>query len=169
MSETGIHARYPRRALHLAPSLFEFKSLTFEDFVRTKILGSELSKNNKNSCTDFPDKSRDGIAKVTLPEGWWDKKGIGGDTTGRGSIWQRGGKLGDRVIEGPIQQCPDGICGSYTFTMYVKPKQTVAHFRENADAYKERMLGEKKAREYAIQEDDEYYDELAKQVSSHQG
>ena len=81
------------------------------------------------------------IAKITLPEGWWDKRGIGGDMTARGPVWQRGNKLGDRVIESPIKQCPAGICGSYTFSMMVTKTTTVADFRESADAYKERQLG----------------------------
>jgi jumonji domain-containing protein 2 len=86
-------------------------------------------------------KLSDGIAKIIPPEGWCSKVGIGNDTTGRGEIWQKGNKLGDMIISSPIKQCISGIGGVYDFTMMEQPTISVAGFREKADAYRVRQMG----------------------------
>mmetsp|Transcript_29395 Transcript_29395/g.44866 ORF Transcript_29395/g.44866 Transcript_29395/m.44866 type:complete len:726 (-) Transcript_29395:250-2427(-) len=86
-------------------------------------------------------KLSDGIAKITPPEGWWDKAGIGKDATARGQPWQRGNRLGDMVIPQPIKQCVAGIGGIYDFTMMELPKITVAEFRDKSDVYRKKQMG----------------------------
>jgi len=119
-------------------------------------------KQTKESRTAYlkPDnlKLSDGIAKIIPPEGWCSKVGIGNDTTGRGEIWQKGNKLGDLVISSPIKQCISGIGGIYDFTMMEQPSITVAGFRDKADAYRVRQMGN------AIDDDesDEHMDLLAR-------
>jgi len=50
--------------------------------------------------------------------------------------------MGDMTIPGPIKQCASGIGGVYDFTMMELPPMTVAQFREKADAYRKRQVGE---------------------------
>lgn len=103
-------------------------------------------------------KLSDGIAKIIPPVGWCSKVGIGNETTGRGEIWQKGNKLGDMMISSPIKQCISGIGGVYDFTMMEQPSISVAGFREKADAYRVRQMGN------AIDDDesDEHMDLLAR-------
>jgi len=86
-------------------------------------------------------KLSDGIAKITPPVGWWDKAGIGNDTTGRGDTWQHNGAMGSMTIPGPIKQCASGIGGVYDFTMMELPSMNVSQFRKKADAYRKRQVG----------------------------
>ena len=85
-------------------------------------------------------KLSDGIAKITPPDGWWDKVGIGKDTTGRGKPWRKGQKLGDMIIPSPIKQHATGMGGVYDFTMMELPATTVAEWRKRADDYRFRQL-----------------------------
>jgi len=103
-------------------------------------------------------KLSDGIAKITPPAGWWDKAGIGKDTTARGVPWQKGEKLGDIIIPGPIKQCVAGIGGIYDFTMLELPPISVADFREKADKYRKTQMG----KEVDEDESDEHMDVLAR-------
>lgn len=103
-------------------------------------------------------KLSDGIAKITPPIGWWDKAGIGKDSTARGEPWQKGTKLGDIVIPQPIKQCVSGIGGIYDFTMMELPSITVAEFRDRADAYRKRQMG----KEIDDDESDDHMDLLAR-------
>lgn len=103
-------------------------------------------------------KLSDGIAKITPPVGWWDKAGIGKDTTGRGDPWQKGTQLGDLMIPNPIKQCVSGIGGIYDFTMMELPTISVAGFREKADQYRKSQLG----KEVDMDESDDHMDELAR-------
>jgi hypothetical protein len=100
------------------------------------------------SLNDFlgePDfhKIPDGIAKVTLPQGWWSSAdhAYGTDTTGRGPAWAKGTPLGDFVIQTPIRQVLSGIGGIYEYTMMELPAMTVAEFRDRADKYRTLQLG----------------------------
>lgn len=86
-------------------------------------------------------KLSDGIAKITPPPGWWDKAGIGNDTTGRGPTWQADGAMGSMTIPGPIKQCASGIGGVYEFAMMELNPMTVDQFRVKADAYRKRQVG----------------------------
>eukprot|EP00586_Coscinodiscus_wailesii_P019096 CAMPEP_0172517894 /NCGR_PEP_ID=MMETSP1066-20121228/288795_1 /TAXON_ID=671091 /ORGANISM="Coscinodiscus wailesii, Strain CCMP2513" /LENGTH=705 /DNA_ID=CAMNT_0013300105 /DNA_START=102 /DNA_END=2216 /DNA_ORIENTATION=+ len=83
----------------------------------------------------------DGMAKVTPPEGWWDRKGIANDVTARGPDWDHGTELGDKLITSPIKQCVSGIGGVYDFTMLEIPAVTVAQFRDDADKYRLKQIG----------------------------
>jgi len=103
-------------------------------------------------------KLSDGIAKITPPVGWWDKAGIGKDTTGRGSTWQAGGSMGDMIIPGPIKQCASGIGGVYDFTMMELPPMKVAQFRKKADDYRKRQIGS----EFDMNVGNKAMDELAR-------
>lgn len=105
-----------------------------------------------------PTRLRDGIAKVTLPEGWWDRKGIGNDMTARGVKWKAGTKLGDTIIRSSIKQCPSGIGGVYDFTLIENPPITVAEFRDKADKYRKLLIGEGFNKDMS----DEYVDGLAR-------
>jgi len=51
---------------------------------RLKKRPSPTSISSEKVCQPCKEKLGDGIAKVTLPEGWWDYKGIGKDLTARG-------------------------------------------------------------------------------------
>ena len=100
----------------------------------------------------------DGIAKITPPRGWWDHAGIGGDLTGRGPIWSKGGRLGDMQVTTPIRQCASGIGGVYEFTMLELPPVPVHEFRDMADQYRKRQIRE----EHSDDTSDEYMDALAR-------
>lgn len=103
-------------------------------------------------------KLSDGIAKIIPPEGWWDKAGIGKDTTARGDPWQKGERLGDMIIPGPIKQCVAGIGGIYDFTMLELPPISVTDFRDRADKYRKSQMG----KEVDEDESDENMDLLAR-------
>ena len=94
------------RAASYSPTLEELQSKSFTDYVRQTLLGvtepkyfenegSESARANNHSVgkvIELKDilgrvdmvKLNEGIAKVTLPEGWWDERGIGKDRTARG-------------------------------------------------------------------------------------
>ena len=103
-------------------------------------------------------KLSDGFAKITPPIGWWDKAGIGKDTTARGAPWQKGTPLGDMQIPGPIKQCAAGIGGIYDFTMMELPTITVADFRDRADKYRKKQMN----LEVDDDDSDDHIDELAR-------
>jgi len=103
-------------------------------------------------------KLSDGFAKITPPIGWWDKAGIGKDTTGRGAPWLKGTPLGDMEIPGPIKQCVAGIGGIYDFTMMELPTITVADFRDRADKYRKMQMN----LEIDDDESDDHMDELGR-------
>jgi len=160
----------PRTASY-NPTLQEFQATSFSDYIRTTVLGVKSSANFADSDAEeeetelLPfskaqahphgigvpdyDKLNDGVAKITPPEGWWDRAGIGNDTTGRGEIWRAGGKLGDMVIPSPIQQCPSGIGGVYEYTMVIKKPMTIAEFRDVADRYRDQQIGLAKHHKHA--------------------
>ena len=121
---------------------------------------NKLSENHnhrpKYKCDQL--KLSDGVGKITPPSGWWDKAGIGKDTTARGAPWQKGEKLGDLIIPGSIKQCVAGIGGVYDFTMMELPPITVAAFREKADIYRKSQMGN----EIDEDESDEHMDLLAR-------
>ena len=100
----------------------------------------------------------DGIAKITPPKGWWDHAGIGGDLTGRGPIWSKGGRLGDMEVTTPIKQCASGIGGVYEYTMLELPPVPVHEFRDRADQYRKRQIRE----DHNDDTSDEYMDALAR-------
>jgi len=82
-------------------------------------------------------KLNDGIAKVTLPDGWWDGRGIGKDRTARGPEWSSDSRNGKMIITTPIKQSLQGIGGIYEFSMFELKPQTVADFRSRADLYRQ--------------------------------
>jgi len=95
------------------------------------------------STNGFPSKPTlyaEGMAKVSLPYGFWKEEKIGKDRTGRGPVWQAGTELGDLVIPNPIRQCVRGIGGVYEYTMMDQGPITLAAYREEADAYMEQQL-----------------------------
>lgn len=92
-------------------------------------------------------KLRDGIAKVSLPTGFWAKM----DTTARGRHWAKGTTQGDTVIPSPIRQAVSGIGGVYEYTLLERPPITVSDFRTLADEYRKRHVG--------IEFDDDHSDE----------
>jgi len=115
-------------------------------------ISSDESCETSTSMFLDPDKMllQDGIAKVTPPEGWWDRKGIGNDLTGRGPAWLPGTKLGDLKVTNPIKQCASGIGGVYDFTMLELTEVTLSEFRKKADMYRKKQVG------YAIDNDTSY-------------
>ncbi|CAB9515133.1 specific demethylase 4A [Seminavis robusta] len=97
----------------------------------------------------FPSKCplyAEGMAKVTLPRGFWKEEGIGQDRTGRGPAWQKGTPLGDLVIPNPIKQCVRGIGGVYEYTLLDQPPIALHDFRDLADAYQQEQLTGKSSR-----------------------
>lgn len=82
-----------------------------------------------------------GLAKITLPKGYSNLRGIANDQTGRGPQWQSGSTLGDLVLPSPMTQFVRGIGGVYEFTFMDNKPTTVSEFREKADKYIERQLG----------------------------
>ncbi|EED92721.1 predicted protein [Thalassiosira pseudonana CCMP1335] len=99
-------------------------------------------------------KLRDGIAKVSLPQGFWAKM----DSTARGRHWAKGSKLGDMTIPSPIKQCLSGIGGVYQYTLIEQPQITVSEFRNQADEYRKRQIG----KEFDTDDSEEFYDDLAR-------
>ncbi len=83
----------------------------------------------------------EGMAKVTLPEGWSSENGIAQDRTARGPAWQAGTSLGDMEISDPIQQVIAGIGGVYEYTLLDRPKISLAEFRNVADSYRMSQVG----------------------------
>ena len=97
---------YARRAKSLQPTLKEFRSKSFTDYVRHALFDTESDNTNSNSrsssnnyCHDTrrnrnsTDKNNNkahkvewnhGLVKITLPEGWWDESGIAKDRSARG-------------------------------------------------------------------------------------
>mmetsp|Transcript_24714 Transcript_24714/g.52687 ORF Transcript_24714/g.52687 Transcript_24714/m.52687 type:complete len:688 (-) Transcript_24714:96-2159(-) len=99
-------------------------------------------------------KTRDGIAKISLPAGFWAKK----DVTARGRHWAKGTKLGDMVIPSPIKQALSGIGGVYEYALVEQPPVSVAQFRTQADEYRKRHIG----KEFDNDHSDDLCDELAR-------
>jgi hypothetical protein len=91
-----------------------------------------------------------GMAKVTLPQGFWDEEGIGHDRTGRGKEWETGAPLGDFVIPSPIKQCIRGLGGIYEYTFLDQPDVSVAEFRKLADEYFESQVGRRIAKDVVV-------------------
>jgi len=92
-----------------------------------------------------PQRFAEGMAKVSLPDGFWKEEGIGKDRTGRGPAFQKGTPLGDMIIHNPIRQCVRGIGGVYEYTLLDQPSIPLHAFRDQADAYlEEQLLGMKK-------------------------
>lgn len=80
------------RAATYTPTIEELQSVSFTDYVRRTILGVTTKPMECNEVTldkvigtIDARKYSDGIAKVTLPSGWWDEEGIGKDRTARGA------------------------------------------------------------------------------------
>lgn len=116
---------YSIRAPHFSPSLEEIKRTSFSDYVRNILFG--------------PSSTQQGLAKVTLPQGFSSSPV---EPSARdGKEWQPGGDLGDLLIKDPIQQCLDGIGGVYEYTLLDQKACTLHEFREKADAYQQRQIG----------------------------
>lgn len=98
-------------------------------------------------------KLRGGIAKISLPTGFWAKT----DSTARGRHWAKGAKLGDTIIPSPIKQAISGIGGVYEYTLLEQPPIAVADFRTQADEYRKRHMG----KEFDEDHSDEFCDALA--------
>lgn len=82
-----------------------------------------------------------GIAKVSLPDGFWKEEGIAKDRTARGPQWQKGTPLGDYDIGSPIQQNIRGLAGVYEYTFTEQRPLTLSEFRDKADAYRKEQVG----------------------------
>lgn len=150
---------YPLHCKHFQPSLKEIQSTLFSDFVRYTVLrqseegydddeeeeAAEEKKEmltKKIHCANNPKIGYDyGLAKITLPKGYSNLRGIANDQTGRGPQWQSGSTLGDLVLPSPMTQFVRGIGGVYEFTFMDNKPTTVSEFREKADKYIERQLG----------------------------
>ncbi|GKY92282.1 hypothetical protein MPSEU_000199300 [Mayamaea pseudoterrestris] len=83
----------------------------------------------------------EGMAKISLPNGFWSEEGISRDRTGRGHAWQAGQPLGDYILASPIQQHVRGLAGVYEFIFTEEPPMTIAAFRKKADEYREQLVG----------------------------
>jgi hypothetical protein len=93
-------------------------------------------------CTnDPPIEYTQGMAKVTLPKGFWDQAGIAQDQTGRGAEWVKGTALGDMELPSPMKQYLRGIGGIYEYTFMDMPPISVDEFRQQADAYFQAQVG----------------------------
>lgn len=137
---------FPKHCITHTPTLEELKSRSFSDFVRQVVLPEahpyDLSKDEEQ--IDFSleiMELTEGIAKVSLPDGFWREETFQGDRTGRGPAWRKGTRLGDFEISSPIKQNINGLAGVYEYTFTVEKPLSVAEFREKADAYRERQVG----------------------------
>jgi hypothetical protein len=139
-------SHYPQPCLAHEPTLDELKATTFSDFVRHVVLKQarrreyEGDEDKKTSTAELitsklPIPYLHGMAKVTLPQGFWDQESIGKDPTARGPKWETGTRLGDMEIPSPIKQCIRGIGGIYEYTFLDLPPITVSEFRKKADEY----------------------------------
>mmetsp|Transcript_26153 Transcript_26153/g.61436 ORF Transcript_26153/g.61436 Transcript_26153/m.61436 type:complete len:609 (-) Transcript_26153:1242-3068(-) len=165
---------YPIECKHFKPTLKELQSTTFSDYVRNAVLsrceegfydddedddenaaesGDENHGTKRKSKTESnkrykhadPKVSYDyGLAKITLPEGFSNLEGIAKDSTGRGTEWQSGTRLGDMMLPSPMTQVVRGIGGIYELTFLDNDPITVSEFREKADKYMESQLGKNK-------------------------
>lgn len=141
---------FPRNCLTHAPTIEELKHYTFSDYIREVVLGAALPKfEDYDDCSNIYDNEwsrktmplTEGIAKVTLPVGFWEEEGIGKDRTGRGPAWQKGQPLGDLMLQSPIAQHIRGMAGVYEYTFTDNSPISVAEFRELADNYRESQIG----------------------------
>ena len=160
--------QYPFCKAH-TPTLEELQKHSFSEYVRQVVLNAarvafqdevqQAAATGKNgevegeeihyiedyemSQNGFPSKPplyAEGMAKVTLPDGFWKEEGIGKDRTGRGPAWQKGTELGDLMIPNPIQQCVRGIGGVYEYTLMDQGAISLADLRDQADVYMEEQL-----------------------------
>ncbi len=82
---------------------------------------------------------RNGMAKITLPVGFMESRGV--DPTGRGSQWESGTILGDMKLPSPIKQVLRGIGGIYEYTFLDLAPMSVAEYRQMADDYLKSQVG----------------------------
>jgi jumonji domain-containing protein 2 len=138
---------YSSRAPVHSPTLEELQETCFSDYVRDILFGPEAPL------------KKVGMAKVALPQGFCHEP-LYRDVTARGAEWQQGTQLGDMLVEGPIKQCISGIGGVYEYTLFDEKEVPLHEFRDKADAYQKRQLGEVvvSAEKY---EDNDYCDLLA--------
>jgi jumonji domain-containing protein 2 len=159
-------SQWPQPCNHHQPTLEELKSTTFSDYVRKVVLqqaepkyqehpSSSADSANASSTSKVvtdgrlpsakdiingpPTPYRNGMAKVTLPEGFMESGGI--ETTGRGPEWQEGTILGDMKLPSPIKQVVRGIGGIYEYTLLDLEPMSVLQFREIADEYLKSQVG----------------------------
>ena len=159
-------SQWPQPCNHHTPSLVELQSYTFSDFVRKIVLkdaepkyqedsssGSDSTSSNSvsNTVSDCqlpsakhiidgpPTPYRNGMAKVTLPQGFIEGGGV--DPTARGPEWQEGTMLGDMQLPTPIKQVVRGIGGIYEYTLLDMEPVSVVEFREMADEYAMSQVG----------------------------
>jgi hypothetical protein len=145
---------FPRACFTHRPSLACLRSQSLTDYVRDVVLPTASAyepSTDPDDDDDYDDFNRiheyrplewtEGMAKITLPEGFCTLDGIARDRTGRGLDWQAGTPLGDYVIQTPIEQNIRGLAGVYEYTFADKPQVTIASFREQADAYRKVQVG----------------------------
>ena len=121
------------------PTLEQLQSQTFDDYVRNTVLeGSSLYERHEDYAMEW----NQGMAKVCLPLGWNNQKGIACDPSGRGPVWQKGHALGDWPVQSPIQQHIRGLAGTYEYVFTLQKPCSMAEFRDKADTYREQMLGQ---------------------------
>ena len=156
----GTGKKNGQHCLTHTPTLRQLQSLRFADYIRTVVLQSAtvLYENDDESDSDDDDDDdtesdteadatplplAEGMAKVTLPRGFWptEQRTTGGDRTGRGPAWQPGTPLGDLAIDTPIAQHVRGLAGVYEFSLVDQPGTTLAAFRDKADAYRQSVVG----------------------------
>jgi len=163
MSDSATHSNSPSRKRPFYPSK---KS----EQARTRSQSKAIETLKKGTCTQIMTpqtylhrpkkyrmcwyKVRDGIAKISLPAGFWARM----DTTARGRHWAKGSKLGDTVIPSPIKQALSGIGGVYEYTLLEQPPLVVSQFRTQADEYRKRHIGT----EFDEDHSDEFCDDLAR-------
>mmetsp|Transcript_102270 Transcript_102270/g.295882 ORF Transcript_102270/g.295882 Transcript_102270/m.295882 type:complete len:599 (+) Transcript_102270:392-2188(+) len=162
-------SQWPHPCNHHKPSLIELQSTTFSDYVRKVVLKEASGVVDptvvpSEPCEDadsggyHPPASRDiidgpplslrnGMAKITLPEGFMENGGV--EPTGRGPQWQEGTHLGDMMLPSPIKQVVRGIGGIYEYTFLDLEPMTVTDFRDRADEYLKSQVG--KAEDMSIE------------------
>jgi hypothetical protein len=114
------------------------------DKVEEKIhVAKKKTKTKRKDDDEEPEEEEwtQGMAKVSLPVGFWSREGIAGDETARGPAWQAGTQLGDMTLEQPIQQNIRGLAGTYEYTFTEQPSMPMRAFRDKADAYRKSQVG----------------------------
>lgn len=137
---------FPRHCITHVPSLEELRSMSFSDYVRKVVLPAAHPYEYEDGETpDFEQECielTEGIAKISLPAGFWKETSIKNDRTGRGPAFRKGTRVGDLPIHSPIQQNLQGLAGIYEYTFTEEKTITLSDFRDKADKYRERQVGE---------------------------
>lgn len=156
---------WPWKQCHIhRPTLEELRAQSFSDYIRNTVLRAasrvvvdhgedrEGETSKDHGCVEATHEEKEewsqtelplsqGIAKVILPQGFWNESLSKGDRSGRGAPWHEGTILGDWEFPSPMQQTVNGMAGIYEFIFVDQPPITLSDFRIQADNYRTTQVG----------------------------